>query len=117
VVPEDPVHPPGVEAEAAQALLQVGHVVAAQHLGPAEQEAVAQAKTGFDQGVPRLLVADATDPEAAVVLERLDAGPGAGAEDAVIIDRRATRRDGGQSLLQVRYGRTGLPEGQGEDYR
>ena len=40
-VTEDAVHPLGVEAEAAQALLQFGDVVTPQHGGPAVQEAVA----------------------------------------------------------------------------
>ena len=63
-VAEDAVHPPRVEAEAAQALLELGHVVTPQHGGPAVQEAVTEPKTGLHQGVPGLGTADAVHPQA-----------------------------------------------------
>ncbi len=75
-VAEDAVDPARVEAERAQALLQLGHVVTAQHRGPAVQEAVTHAKTGLDQGVPGLGAADAVDAEAAEALEGLERRPG-----------------------------------------
>src|ERR1039458_2383934 len=74
---EDRLFPrPAREPQAAQALLQFGHVVAPQHGGAPEEEAVTEAKTGLDQGVPRLLTADAVDPEAPKMLEGLYGGPG-----------------------------------------
>ena len=59
----------------AQPLLELGHVVAAQHGGAAVEEAVAEATTGLDQGRPGLAAADPVDPQAPAVLERLDGGP------------------------------------------
>jgi hypothetical protein len=61
-VAEDPVDPTGIKAERAQPQLEVGHVVAALHGCAPEQEAVTEAETGFDQGIPCLGAADAVDP-------------------------------------------------------
>ena len=84
-VAEDAVDPAGVEAEGAQALLELGHVVTPQHRGPAVQEAVTQPETGLDQGVPGLRAADAVDAQAAQALEGLERRPG-------WRDRRCRRR-------------------------
>jgi hypothetical protein len=64
-VAEDAVDPTGVEAEGAQALLQLRHVVAPQHGGPAVQEAITQPKTGLHERVPGLGAADPVDAQAA----------------------------------------------------
>ena len=77
-VAEDAVHPTGVEAEGAEPLLQLGHVVAPQHGRPPVEEAVPERAPGLDQGRPGLGAADAVDPQAPAVLEGLDGGPGAG---------------------------------------
>ena len=115
-VPEDPVDPAGVEAQRAQALLQLGHVVTPQHGGPAVEEAVTQPETGLDQGVPGLGAADAVDPQAAQALEGLEGGPRGRAEDAVGVDGRA-REDGGQAVLDVGDRVTAVPDGEGQAYR
>ena len=115
-VAEDAVDPAGVEAEGAQALLEVGHVVAALHGGAPVQEAVTEVEAGLDQGVPGLVAADAVDPDAPDVLEGLDGGPGPGAEDAVGVDAGAGQ-DGGQAVLDVRDRLAAVPEGEGQAYR
>ena len=115
-VPEDAVDPAGVEAQRAQALLQLRHVVTPQHGGPAVQEAVTHPETGFYQGVPGLGTADAVDPEAPQALESLEGGPGARSEDAVGIDGRA-RQYGGQAMLDVGDRVTTVPDGEGQAYR
>ena len=115
-VAEDAVDPAGVEAEGAQALLQLGHVVTPQHRGPAVEEAVTQPETGFDQGVPGLRAADAVDAQAAEALEGLEGGPGGRAEDAVGVDGRA-RQDGGQAVLHVGDRVTAVPDGERQAYR
>jgi hypothetical protein len=109
-VAEDPVDPTGVEAERAQPQLEVGHVVAALHGCAPVEEAVADAKTSLDQGVPRLEAADAVNPQAAEVLERLDRGTGAVPEDPIRVEDTVPAEDGGQPVLDVRDGRTGVPE-------
>ena len=81
------------------------------------QEAVTEAKTGLDQGVPRLGTADPVDPQATQVLERLHGGTGAVAEHSVGVERTAPSEDRGQPRLDVRDGRARVPEGEGEDYR
>ena len=116
-VAEDAVDPAGVEAERAQPQLEVGHVVAALHRRAPVEEPVAEAETGLDQGVPRLWAADAVDPQATQMLERLDGGAGAVTEHPIGVVRPAAAEDGGQPVLDVRDGRTGVPEGQGKDYR
>jgi hypothetical protein len=115
-VPEDPVDPAGIEAECAQALLQLRHVVTPQHGGPAEEEAVTHPETGFHQGVPGLRATDAIDAKAAQALEGLERGPGARPEDAVGIDGRA-RQNGGQAVLDVRDRVTAVSDGEGQAYR
>jgi hypothetical protein len=115
-VPEDPVDPPGVEAQRAQALLQLGDVVTPQHRGPAEKEAVAHPETGLHQGVPGLGAADAVDAQAAEALEGLEGGPGRRAEDAVGVDGRAGE-DGGQAVLDVGNRVTAVADGEGQAYR
>ncbi len=97
---EDAVHPSGVEAEGGEASLQVSDVVAAQH-GPTEiEEPVSQSQPGFDQGRPGLGAAHAVDPQAPAVLEPLDGGLGAHAEDPFGV-RRTWQLDQGQPPLQV----------------
>ena len=76
---EDPVDPAGVEAEAAEAPLQLGDVVAAEVGGAVVEEAVAEVPAGLDQGGPGLLVAEAVDPEAPGALEGADGRLGGGA--------------------------------------
>ena len=115
-VAEDAVHPPGVEAERAQALLQLGHVVTPQHGGPAVEEAVTQPETGLDQGVPGLRAADAVDAEAPEPLEGLERGAGGRAEDAVGVDGRA-REDGGQAVLHVGDRVAAVADGERQAYR
>jgi hypothetical protein len=92
--------------------LELRHVVTPQHRGPAVQEAVAQPKTGLDQGVPCLRAADPVDAQAAEALESLDRGAGGGSEDAVGIDGRA-REDRAQALLDVGDRGTTVADGQG----
>ncbi len=73
---EDPVHPPGVEAEATEPALQLGHVVTPE-VGAAQLERpVAEHPAGLDQRVPRDVVAHAVRGEAVIVLERGDRGAG-----------------------------------------
>ena len=86
-VPEDAVHAPGIEAEGAQALLELGDVVTPEHRGPAIEEAVAQPEPGLDQGAPGLRAADAVDPQSPPSLEGLDGRPGGRAETAGRIGR------------------------------
>ena len=114
--PKMPSTRPGVEAQRAQALLQLRHVVTPQHGGPAVEEAVTQPETGLDQGVPGLGAADAVDAEAAQALEGLEGGPGARAEDAVGVDGRA-REDGGQAVLDVGDRVAAVSDGEGQAYR
>ena len=76
---EDAVDPPGVEAEATEAALQLGDVVAAQVGGAVVEEAVTEVPAGLDEGGPRLLVAAAVDSEAPGALERPDGRLGGGA--------------------------------------
>ncbi|HEY3844058.1 MAG TPA: hypothetical protein VGL48_12485 [Acidimicrobiales bacterium] len=45
-----------------------------------------------------MTTADAVDPQAALMLEGLHRGPGARAEDAVVIDGRARDLDGQPAL-------------------
>ena len=115
-VAEDPVHPAGVEAERAQALLELGDVVTPQHRGPAVQEAVAQPETGLDQGVPGLGAADPVHAEAPEPLEGLDGGAGGGAEDPVGVDGRA-REDGAEPVLDVGDRVAAVADGEREAYR
>jgi len=116
VVAQDAVHPAGVEAQCAQALLQLGHVVTPQHRGPAVEEAVTQPETGFHQGVPCLDAADPVHPEAAQALEGLERGAGGGTEDPVSVDRRPGE-DGGQAVLDVGDRVAALADGEGQAYR
>jgi hypothetical protein len=44
------------------------------------------------------------------VLERLDRGTGAVPEDPIRVEDTAPAEDGGQPVLDVRDGRTGVPE-------
>ena len=115
-VAEDAVHPARVEAQRAQALLQLRHVVTPQHGGPAVEEAVTHPETGLHQGVPGLGTADAVDAEAAQALEGLERGPGRRAEDAVGVDGRA-RQDGGQAVLDVGDRVAAVSDGEGQAYR
>jgi hypothetical protein len=96
--------------------LELGDVVTPQHRGPAVQEAVAEPKTGLDQGVPRLRAAHAVDAQAAQALEGLHGGAGGRAEDAVGIDGRA-RQDGGQAVLNVRDGGAAVADSERQAYR
>ncbi len=100
VVTEDAVHPPGVEPECAQALLEVRHVVTPQHRSPAVEKAVTDPKSGLDQGLPRLQPADPVDAQAPQALEGLDRGARALTEEPVGIDGNA-RQYGGQTVLYV----------------
>jgi len=115
-VPEDAVDPRRIEAQGAQALLELGDVVTPQHRGPAVQEAVAQPETRLHEGVPCLRTAHSVDPEAAQSLEGLDGGPGGGAEDPVGIDGRA-RKDGAEAVLNVGDGGAAVSDGKGQAYR
>ena len=115
-VAEDAVHPAGVEAQGAQALLQLGDVVTPQHGSPAVEEAVTHPETGLHQGVPGLGAADAVDVEAAQTLEGLERGPGGRAEDAVGVDGRA-REDGGQAVLDVGDRVATVADGERQAYR
>lgn len=114
VVAEDPVDPAGVEAERAQPLLELGHVVAAQHGGAAVEGAPAQAVAGLDHGVPGLATAGAVHPQPPPVLEPLDRGPGGPAEGAGRV-ADAVEAEGGQPLLEVgdRLARVALLQGEG----
>ena len=51
------------------------------------------------------------------MLKRLHGGTGAVAEHPVGVVGAAAAEDGGQPVLDVRDGRTGVPQGQGKDYR
>ena len=108
---------PVSKPERAQALLQVGHVVAPLHRRAAVEEPVAEAETGLDQGVPRLRPADPIDPQAAQVLEGLDGGAGAVTEHPVGVDGPAAAEDGGQPALDVETAAPRVPEGEGQAYR
>jgi hypothetical protein len=116
VIPEDAVDAPGVEAEGAQTLLELGNVVTAQHRPAEVEKAVADSKTGFDQGVPGLATADTVDPEAAQPLKGLKCGARRRPEDAVGLDRRP-REDGCQAVLDVRDRVAAIPDGERQAYR
>jgi hypothetical protein len=96
--------------------LELGDVVTPQHRSPAVQEAVAEAKTRLDQGVPRLCATHAVDAQAAQALKGLHGGAGGRAEDAVRIDGRA-RQNGGQAVLDVRDSGAAVADGEGQAYR
>jgi len=68
-VAQDSVDPPRVEAQAAEAPLQGGHIVAPQHRGPPVQETLAQAVAGLDQRRPGLRTANPVDAQAPLGLE------------------------------------------------
>ena len=105
---EDAIHPPGVEAQGAQAALEVGDVVAPEERGGVVEEAVAQAVAGLDQGGPGLGPAHAVAPQAPLVLEgphRLLAG---GAEDPQLVGR-AVEPDRGEASLEVADRLAGVP--------
>jgi hypothetical protein len=72
---EDSVHPPTVEAQRSEALLQFRHVVAPEHGGAAEQRPVTEPETRFDQGRPGLRSALAVNAQTSPVLEGLDRRP------------------------------------------
>ena len=116
-VAEDAVDPAGVEAQRAQALLQLGDVVTAQHGGPAVQEAVAEPETGLDQGVPGLRPADAVDPQAAQALEGLEGGAGGRDRRSPSASTGAPGQDGGQAVLDVGDRVAAVPDGEGQAYR
>ena len=98
-------------------MLEIDHVVAAQHGRAAVEETITEAKTGFDQDVPRLGPADAVDPESTQVLERLDGGPGAVAEEPVGVDRRATVRMAVNRRWTSGHGSPLVSEGERQAYR
>jgi hypothetical protein len=79
-VPEDAVHPAGVEPQRPQTLLQLCHVVSPHHRRAAVQEPVAKQEAGFDQRGPGLLPAAPVHPEAPTVLEGFHRRPGGTAE-------------------------------------
>ena len=114
-VAEDAVDPARVEAQAAQALLQLGDVVTPQHGRPAVEEAVTQREAGLDQGVPGLRTADTVDAQSAQALEGFDRGPRGGSEQPVDVDRRA--QDLAQTVLDVGDRRPPVPDDEGEAYR
>ena len=116
-VTKDPVHPAGVEAETAEALLQVGHVVATLHGGAPVEEAVAQLKTRFHQGVPCLLPADSVDAQPPPALEGLYGGPGGGSEDPLFVEARPTGSESRKALLDVAYGSPAVADAQRQLYR
>jgi hypothetical protein len=91
-----------------------GDVVAAEHRDAPVQEAVTQRETRLDQGVPRLGPADAVDPEAAPVLERLESGAGGRAEDAQVVGA-CGEPQARQAVLHVGHRLTAVPLPQGED--
>jgi hypothetical protein len=115
-VAEDPVDPSRVEAQRAQALLQLRHVVTPQHRGAAVEEAVTHPETGFHQGVPGLRAADTVDAQTTEALERLECGPRTGSEDAVGLDGCAGQ-NGGQAMLDVEDRVTAVPDGERQPYR
>ncbi len=71
---EDSIDATCVESEAAEAELEVGHVVAAQHRGMQVEVAVAQPVSGLDQRRQRVFVDEAVFMEAAFGLEAGDLG-------------------------------------------
>lgn len=111
VFAEDAVDPPGVEAEGAQTALELGHVVTPQRGRGVIQQPVAQLVAGLDQRPPGLGPADAVDPQAPSLLERADAGLGAGSVDAGPI-RAGLVAGGTQPGLEIpdRLARCPLPE-------
>jgi hypothetical protein len=76
VFAEDAVDAATVEAERAQSLLEVGHVVAAKHWLLSGEDPVAEPITGLNQGGPRLAAAGPVDSQPSSVLEGLDGRPG-----------------------------------------
>src|SRR5207248_808902 len=72
--------PTGVEAEGAEAALELGDVVAPQRRRRVVQQPVTPLVAGLDQRRPGLGPADAVDAEAPALLERTDGGLGPGAE-------------------------------------
>jgi hypothetical protein len=106
-VAEDAVDPTGVEAERAEMLLKLGHVVAAQHGRAPVQEAVADVVAGFDEHVPGLAPADAVDAQTPAVLEGFDVHPGGRPEDADGVGAVEAQRP--EAQLQLADGRPAGP--------
>ena len=98
--PVDPVDPAGVEPERREALLQLGHVVAAQEGRGRREDAVAEPAAGLDEPVPGVGPDDAVDADPAVPLERLDRGTRGRSEDAGRIPVGDVP-ERGQALLDV----------------
>jgi hypothetical protein len=115
-VPEDAVDPTRVEAQGAKALLQFCNIVAAEHRDPAVKEAVPEAESRLNQGVPGLLSAGAVNPKAAETLERLDGGTRRRTEDAVGV-YRCTRQDRSESMLDIGNRTAAVSDGKWEGYR
>jgi hypothetical protein len=98
-------------------LLEVDHIVAAQHRCAAIEKAVTNPETGFDQRVPRLRSADTVNPEPAQMLEGLNGDPGSVTKDAVGLYGRAAVEDGNEAVLDICDCCSLVPEGEGETYR
>jgi hypothetical protein len=98
-------------------LLQIDDIVAPQHGRTPIEEAVTDAKTGLDQGAPRLGAADAVDPESSQMLKCLNGCPRPVPEDSVSVDERATMKNDGQPPLYIRNGCPLVPEGERQTYR
>ena len=113
-VTEDPIDSTGVEAERAQAALELGHVVAPKHRMAAVDEAVTEAQTGLNQRRPGAWPDDPVDPKPPDSLKRLDGGARRRAE----VSHRVGDREGGdprQPLLQVFNRGSKIPLSEGED--
>ena len=98
-------------------MLEVDDIVAPQHGCPPIEEAVTDAKTGLDQGAPRLGAADAIDPESSQMLKCLNGCSRPVSEDSDSVDERATMKNAGQPTLHIRNSRPLVSEGEGQTYR
>ena len=108
-IPEDAVHPPGVESEGAETLLELGDVVTAQHRRPPVEETVPDGAAGLDQGRPGLRSAHPVDPQATTVLERFDGGPGPGLVGTRFVDGGG-EAEPPQPLLHIGHRRAGIAD-------
>ena len=110
---EDPVHPPRVEAEAAEPALELGHVVTPEVGATQVERPVAEHPAGLDERVPRDVIAHAVRRQAVILLERGDRGARL---VAVVAPLRARRSEAGgrQPPLEVPDRITPVTAPQGE---
>jgi hypothetical protein len=104
---EDPVDTPAVESDSAQCRLQLTHVVAAHVRRDQHEQPVADLPGGFDQGAPRLVVAQSGGTETTLVLEVTQRGFGRRAKKTRL-GAGGLEPGGAEAALKVAYGLAAL---------